>query len=124
MGDMRIVLLGTAALGASLLLLSFPASALDTRLDRASLKGIKNISVVMENLPRDVEEYRLTRSQLQTDVELRLRQAGLTVVDESKEYLYVQVTILKYESGLCSYAVRVQFNRSRSHPAHRSSALR
>ncbi len=72
-------------LGSSLLLFSLPAFATDGPYDRASLKGVKAVSVVVEHLAPDVEKAGITSSQVQTDVELRLRQAGLPVDERSIE---------------------------------------
>jgi hypothetical protein len=53
--------------------------------------------VVVENLKPDVERDGLNASTLQTDVELKLRQAGIRV-EETTAYLYVRVTTLKREA--------------------------
>jgi hypothetical protein len=74
-----------------------------------SLKGITTIKVIIERLDNDAP---LTREQLRTDVELKLRNAGIKVVDESQvvPYLYVRVAILP-ASGSFFYNVDVEMNQ-------------
>ena len=63
---------------------------------RDTLRGLKEISVLVEYLPDDVEREGLIREHLQRDIEARLRQAGLHVLTISEvanspgaPYLYV-----------------------------------
>src|ERR1044072_9827958 len=72
--------------------LSFTADKRDT------LRGLTDISVLVEYLPDDVEREGLRRGHLQRDIEVRLRQAGLHVLTISEvanspgaPYLYVAV---------------------------------
>jgi len=65
---------------------------------RDTLRGLREISVLIEYLPDDVERQGLSREHLQRDIEVRLRQAGLrvlTISDIAKSpgapYLYVAV---------------------------------
>ena len=65
---------------------------------RDTLRGLKEISVLVEYLPDDVEREGLNREHLQRDIEVRLRQAGLHVLTISEvanspgaPYLYVAV---------------------------------
>ena len=65
---------------------------------RDTLRGLKEISVLVEYLPDDVERAGLNREHLQRDIEVRLRQAGLHVLTISEvanspgaPYLYVAV---------------------------------
>lgn len=57
-----------------------PAVAMDTELSRSTLKGLRGVSVMIESLEPEVERDGLSRSTIETDVELKLRQAGITVV--------------------------------------------
>jgi len=66
----------------------------------ATLKGISAISVLVEDLPDGAKVLGLTKESIQTDVELKLRLAGMTVVtlEESnslpgRPYLYVFVNV-------------------------------
>ena len=65
---------------------------------RDTLRGLREISVLVEYLPDDVERAGLNRAYLQHDIEMRLRQAGLRVLTISEianspgaPYLYVAV---------------------------------
>jgi hypothetical protein len=81
---------------------------------RLSLRGVKTFDVVVEDLPNVPG---LTRDDLQTDVELRCRQAGIKLEDSPAAYLHVILTFqeLHYADGRSanSYAVAitVEFNQ-------------
>ena len=80
---------------------------------RDTLRGLKEISVLVEYLPDDVEREGLSREHLQRDIELRLRQAGLHVLTLTElanspgaPYLYVAVYPITGPSpSLNAYAV-------------------
>ena len=48
--------------------------------ERESLAGLAGVYVLVEDMAPDVERNGLTRSTLQTDVEVKLRQAGIRVL--------------------------------------------
>jgi len=81
------------------LLLFWPADGFSFTADkRDTLRGLKEISVLVEYLPDDVEREGLNREHLQRDIEVRLRQAGLHVLTITEvanspgaPYLYVAV---------------------------------
>jgi hypothetical protein len=81
-----------------------------------TLTGLQGVYVVVEILRPEVEKYGLTRQQLQTDVELRLRQNGIKVLSGEERlsapgmpYLYVNVPIMKVEEiPLVVYSISVQ----------------
>lgn len=65
-----------------------------------TLKGIDAIAVLVEYLPTGAKTVGLTEEAIQTDVELKLRLAGIRVVTEQaivalpgSPYLYVRVTL-------------------------------
>ena len=80
---------------------------------RDTLRGLKEISVLIEYLPDDVEREGLSREQLQRDIEARLRQAGLRVLTLSEvtnspgaPYLYAAVyPIIGPSVNVNAYAV-------------------
>lgn len=79
---------------------SSPAAAQDTESSRQSLKGIRTVGVVVEDLPPGAKVLGLTAEVIQTDVELKLRLTGLEVVPSGKisqapgrAYLYVRVNL-------------------------------
>ncbi len=69
------------------------------------------MAVVVEEMRADAERDGLTRNLLQTDVEQRLRQAGITVDNHAPGFLAIFVNTLKFESGFYAYAIRVQFKQ-------------
>jgi hypothetical protein len=80
---------------------------------RDTLRGLTDISVLVEYLPDDVEREGLNREHLQRDIEARLRQAGLHVLTIAEvanspgaPYLYVAVYPIQYPSvTVNAYAV-------------------
>jgi hypothetical protein len=90
---MRMRLSLTWILVAWLTGLAVPASAADSQIERASLTGLTTISVVVEALAPIAEKNGLTTAALQTDVERRLRQAGINVTPDADAYLYVHITV-------------------------------
>jgi hypothetical protein len=70
-----------------------PLTASDTQIDRASLTGLAAMSVEVEDLGPLVGKLGLTAAGLQTDVERRLRAAGITITPDADAYLYVHVTV-------------------------------
>ena len=73
--------------------LSHSAAAADSAIERATLTGLTTMSVVVEGLPPIAEKNGLTTDSLQADVTKRLRQAGLSIVEDADAYLYVHVTV-------------------------------
>jgi hypothetical protein len=82
----------------SLLLASSGAKGIDTEESRATLRGLQGVWVIVDNLGLDVEQAGLTQNQIQTDVELRLRKAGIRILTRQetlsipgRPWLYVGV---------------------------------
>ena len=82
--------------------------------EKETLRGLTGVQVVVEDLRPEVERRGLTRDQIQTDVELRLRRNKIRVLstDESfitpgKPWLYVSVTV-----GPCEESLFAAFNIS------------
>jgi len=70
--------------------------------DKFSLRGLKGAYVLVEDLRPEIERGGLSKTQIQTDVELKLRMAGIVVLSREefydalgRPYLYVNVTALK-----------------------------
>lgn len=91
--------------------LSVPAQADDHALTRATLKGVPAVQVLVEEIEPDAEKDGLTRDQVLTDVGMRLRKAGITVVPSAKEYLYVNVNTYKSGTDLYAFAISVEFKQ-------------
>jgi hypothetical protein len=69
-----------------------------------SLKGLEGVEVLVEELKADLENYNLTALDIQTDVEAKLRAAGIKIFSKQenekkqplhKPYLYVKVNSYK-----------------------------
>lgn len=103
----------TFALMTFLLLgLPVPGQPGDQPNDRATLKGLTTIMVVVERLTPEAGRDGLTKEQLRTDVEARLRKAGITVTSSIEEaYLYLNVFTVKGSSELYAYHIRLEFNQ-------------
>ncbi len=80
--------------------LAVPASAADSPDERASLTGLKTISIVVEELSPVAAPSGLTTKMLETDVERRVKAAGISVTPDADAYLYVHVTIADAGSSL------------------------
>jgi hypothetical protein len=102
------------ALTMTLFLLPIPAAALKFAGQREALTGLKGVGVEVTPLRPEAERLGLTTGQIKTDVELRLRKAGVRVLtaDEVNEttghpILFITVTP-SISSGLCAYMINVQ----------------
>ena len=100
-----LVALGMAALLPSTA--AFPATV-----DDATLKGITSVQVFVEGVSPEDKRHGLTRDRLQTDVELRLRRAGIAVSASATEYLYVNVNTLRSRRTVTSFSVVVMVRQS------------
>jgi Putative peptidoglycan binding domain len=105
------VLMGLAVLWGMIGFSGARSWAGDHELDRATLRGLPGIEVVIEQLTSEVEQAGLTVQQLRTDVELRLRQAGIPLLSKEERfrvpgapYLYVRVTAMLHSPSLRLFA--------------------
>jgi hypothetical protein len=81
-------------------------------MDRATLKGITEVQVVVETIDPEVERHGLTQSQVQTDLELRLKQSGIKVASSSSASLYVDIQIMRVlVLPLYAYSLEVAFQQ-------------
>jgi len=79
---------------------SSPVRADDDAVTRPTLKGIDAVTVVIETLPNVAKKLGLTKEMIQTDVESKLRLAGIRVVTEKEAlklpgqpYFYVNINL-------------------------------
>jgi hypothetical protein len=100
------------------LLLIFANNSRGDNIDRATLTDIEGFWVVVENVPPHIEKLGLTQAKLQTDVELRLRKAGIQVFPEDKSgrkhspYLYVSVNVGSLPTApINAVSISVEFNQ-------------
>ncbi len=114
----------TGAWFAALMLVSVifggPARAwADSDAERATLKGLGEVYVLVEELKPDAERDGLSRSQLQTDAEGRLRRAGIRLLKQEETLntpgtptLYIRVTTSKSDGGMYAFSIEVRFQQS------------
>ena len=82
-------------IASALLVLPTSAWGSDSPSARATLKGITELQVVVETIDPEVERHGLTQVQLQTDLELRLTQAGIKVVSSAPASLCVNIQFMR-----------------------------
>ena len=87
--------------------------------DRATLRGLKGVEVLIEDLPPQMVEDGLPAKQIHTDVELRLRTAGIPVLSgkealkaRGSPYLYVRVSCVLSDEGLYSFSLEVELRQT------------
>ena len=79
-------------------------------LDAGVLKDVGSIDVIVEYLPDDFESFGLHGSDIQRDVELKLRLAGITIDDDESGYLYVNVSgVCPSDAGACGVTIEVLY---------------
>ena len=86
---------------------------------RATLRGLKGIYVAVEELDSDVEAEGVNREQLQSDVERRLRNSGITLLKEQNEYLssmqsgllYINVNSVKNDTPMHAICIEVSLKQ-------------
>lgn len=86
---------------------------------RATLRGLKGVWIQIDKLEPEIEKDGLTRNQIQTDVELKLRIAGIKVLtreewvaDISNPSLHVSPAIVKTKKGRAYvYYINIELNQ-------------
>jgi hypothetical protein len=87
-----------------LLAAALPVAAGDAAIDRATLRGIKGVGVVIDTLDAEVVRIGLTANALQARIEKRLDHAGVPVTKDAAEFVglrIMQVHDKKGPYGLC-----------------------
>jgi len=95
MGKKRIIMLATAIAVVLLYVIPF-AFAEDKEITRLTLRGIKEVNVVIESIEPEIQSMGLTQAQVKADVEAKLREANIAIAPDIERgrpavYLYVQV---------------------------------
>lgn len=87
-------------------------------LGRETLRGLRGVKVSIDNFVPEAEKEGLSKSQLQVDVELRLRKAGIRVLTEEEwlktpgmPALYVLVTTHENKIGVHAFSIRVKLRQ-------------
>ncbi len=83
--------------------------------NRDTLRGLQGFPVVVARLGAEIEKDGLTKEQLQTDTEQRLRMAGIKVFSleqaaqaKDSPYFYLHVHVDKLKSGCYSYNISTE----------------
>jgi len=87
-----------------LLAAALPVAAGDAPIDRATLRGIKGVGVVIDTLDPEVVRIGLTANALEARIEQRLERAGVPVAKGAAEFVglrIMQVHDKKGPYGLC-----------------------
>jgi len=89
-----------------------PGGAASVRADdgpgnRATLKGISTVKIVVAPTILEAQWDRLRSDEIETDVERQLREAGIAVLPSSAEVLYIEVEAKK-TGGSAEYACSVR----------------
>jgi len=91
-----------------------PLMAVSEKSNQATLRGLRGLGVLVERLPPEVEKEGLIWDQLQLEIELKLRAAGIKVLTREETlrapgepYLYINinVNIAKTESEIYPYSI-------------------
>ena len=72
---------------------SFPLSSIE------SLKGLKGVEVLIEELNPDLENFNLAMIQIQSDVESKLRKAGVKVLSKGPLHPMMKIRMMEMPPG-------------------------
>jgi hypothetical protein len=76
--------------------------------ERASLRGLVAVQVVVEDLAADIIQDGLTREHIRQVVEQQLAQGGISVVQQAEHAFYIHLGTAKTDTGSYSYALSFQ----------------
>jgi hypothetical protein len=88
--------------------LSGPVHAVGDPFERASLIGITNIQVVIEDLNPLIVGDGLDRERIKETVSQQLERAGIIVEEQAENAFYIHVDAVKNDVGFYSYSVSFQ----------------
>src|SRR2546426_12771316 len=87
----------------------------DDEYTRKTLAGLAGLFVSVEHIADEVQRDGLDTTQIRTDVELKVRQAGITVLTQQEwlstaaaPYLYVNVQVLKNPAKFYAFSADVE----------------
>ena len=90
----------------------------DNESTRKTLAGLTGLYVSVQRIPDEMQRDGLDTTQILTDVELKLRQAGITVLTrqewlstEAFPYLYVNVQVTKNSARIYAFSVDVELRQ-------------
>ena len=107
-------MLRVSCLVLTLICLVTSAAIANSEWNRRPLKGLRTVEVGIEALSSDAVRAGLLHSTIVTDVELRLRQAGIAIsraeAYSGSPFLYVRVTVLASSAAQYAYSVVVELH--------------
>jgi len=97
------------------------SDAKDRSKEREVLKGLHGVAIIVEDLASEAARPGLTKDKLQTEVESRLRKAGIPVLTEeqnsranpSMPFLYITLETVRSNpqlSDISAFSIHVQLN--------------
>ncbi len=86
---------------------TIPAWGDDSPETRATLRGIKAVAVFVTGITPDAERDGLAKVQVQSDIELRLRKAGLVVDPSAVVCLCISLNLFIHQQDPSTYAFTV-----------------
>ena len=98
------------------LVVPFPSTALalNSEVNRETLRGLKGVKVLIEELSSDIEKAGLARNQIQEIAETKLRKAGIRVLTQEEcyktpgePYLYININLNPGKAGEEKYAYSI-----------------
>jgi len=101
-----------------MMILLLSSGVMAQTIGKDSLKDLKGVHVIVDNLKSDIEKDGLSTSTIQADVEQKLRMAGIKVLTEEEwikepggPYLYVGVSSYKRDTGLYAFHIEVELSQ-------------
>jgi ABC-type maltose transport system permease subunit len=92
--------------------MSSSAFASDLKPDRESLKNLKGVYVNVQDVMRALEQEGLSKDQIRTDIELKLRAAGIKVLthkehhnEKGAPFLHVYLNTISTKQGAFIYSI-------------------
>ena len=110
---MRMILIALALI----VIFSFNGHA-QTAPDVESLRGLQGVAVLFSKYPKELEQNGLTMTQVNTEVEIRLRKAGIKLLtaEEAFKSPGAPMFLVRLEStehlGLYAVSIRLEFQQS------------
>ena len=90
----------------------------DNEYSRKTLAGLTGVYVSVEHISDEAQRDGLDTTQIRTDVELKLRQAGITVLTQQEwlstaaaPYLYVNVQAIKNQAHMYAFSADVELRQ-------------
>ena len=98
------------------------AYAIDTEITRQTMSGLQGVCVMVENIQPNIQRYAqkagVTKEQIQKDIEVKLKSAGINAFTREawlnapgRPMLYVNVNTHEYEKYWYAYDIKVELRQ-------------